>query len=239
MFHWARLNVPLTPPAEEKPPPTYSTPRAASTASASTSPPDTPLPRALNVEDAMSHWASLLVPLTPPMYSVLWPDTSLVVNATLAETSDARPSSASAMNPVCVAALPKPAPSVRVTATDAPPASVAPEEGVAVIHDVEATAVHATAVDARLVTVTVAEAVVPSAQESLTAAGDTASGGDTVNTSGTTSSSPPATPTTSVAEWSPLARPVAFARTVTEATEAGARALPELALVKLSHGTEP
>jgi hypothetical protein len=73
--------------------------------------------------------------------------------------------------------------------TEAPAASEVPEAGEAAIQDADAAAVHATAVEARLVTVTVAAVVVPNAHDSLTAAGDASSGGETVNTSGSKSSS--------------------------------------------------
>ena len=89
-----------------------------------------------------------------------------------------------------------------------------------------------------MVTMTVVE-VVPRAHDSVTVAGDTSSGDDTVNTRGTTSSSPPAIPTTIIAEFSPLASPTAVALMVTEAMEAGARALPAFPVVmKLTHGTD-
>jgi len=83
----------------------------------------------------------------------------------------------------------KPAPSVRDTVTEAPAASEVPEAGEAAIQEADAAAVQATAVAARFVTVTVAAVVVPSAQDSLSAAGDACSGGDTVNTSGNNNSS--------------------------------------------------
>ena len=73
--------------------------------------------------------------------------------------------------------------------TEAPAASEVPEAGDAVIQDADAAAVHATAAEARFLTVIVAAVVVPSAHDSLSAAGDACSGGETVNTSGNSSSS--------------------------------------------------
>jgi hypothetical protein len=182
----------------------------------------------------MSNWAKESL----PTYSVLSPDTSLAVNETLAETSEVSPSSASASDPVCAPAVPNPAPSVNVTDTDPPPTSVVPDEGDAAIHASDAALDHVTDVDARFVTVTVTVAVVPRAHDSDTDAGDTSSGGVTVNVTGRRSSSPPATPKARSAEWAPFVRPAAEARTVTAAFAPAARFDPKLAVSKLSHDTD-
>jgi len=123
-----------------------------------------------------------------------------VASSTLTAPSEATPSSASASDPRFVAAVPRPAPRVRVTVTEARPASDTPEAGDVVIQEAVVDAVQATAVEARLVTVTVAAVVVPSAHDTLTVAGDACSGGETVNTSGSSNSSPPVIPKASSAE---------------------------------------